>query len=132
MIIMKCTCCCRLCKSFVCLCGGRESADGPEGHCSVFWKVILSSLKYKLHVVLYCPVSHCSVLHCCMLFPPCINTALVLQCLYISIPWTILCTQSCRCWWRFGPFLHQVWYKILSTFTTIIKYQLHMQWYNVK
>lgn len=132
MVMMNCTYCCRLFESFVCLCGGRKSFDGSEGHCFVLWQVILFPVKYTLHIVLYCSVTLCSVLHCCMLFSPVLHTALVLQCLYISIPGTILCTQSCWRWWRFGPFLHQVWNKIPSTFTTIIMYQLHLQLYNVK
>lgn len=111
MVMMNCTYCCRLFESFVCLCGGRKSFDGSEGHCFVLWQVILFPVKFMLQVVLYCSVTHCSVLHCCMLFSPVLHTALVLQCLYISIPGTILCTQSCRRWWRFGPFLHQVWNK---------------------
>lgn len=74
---MKCTYCSRLCESFVCLCGGRESIDGSEGHCSVLWQVILFPVKYTLHVVLYCSVTHCSVLHCCMLFFPLYSTLLL-------------------------------------------------------
>lgn len=73
MVMMNCTYCCRLFESFVCLCGGRKSFDGSEGHCFVLWQVILFPVKYTLHVVLYCSVTHCSVLHCCMLFSPCIT-----------------------------------------------------------
>lgn len=45
---MKYTYCCRLCESFVCLCGGRKSFDGSEGHCFVLWKVILLPCKVQV------------------------------------------------------------------------------------
>lgn len=77
MVMMNCTYCCRLFESFVCLCGGRKSFDGSEGHCFVLWQVILFPVKYTLHVVLYCSVTHCSVLHCCMLFFPLYYTLLL-------------------------------------------------------
>lgn len=121
-----------MCKSFVCLCGGRKSADGPEGHCSVLWQVILllCQVQVTYSSIVLCHIALYYIAVC--YFSSVLDTALVLQCLYFSIPGTIVCTQSCWRWWRFGPLLHQAWYKIPLTFTTIIKHQLHMKWENEK
>lgn len=62
--MMKYTYCCRLCESFVCLCGGRKSFDGSEGHCFVLWKVILLPCKVQ---VTYSAVLFCDTLLCVIL-----------------------------------------------------------------
>lgn len=75
--MMNCTYCCRLFESFVCLCGGRKSFDGSEGHCFVLWKVILLPCKVQ--------VTYSAVLFC--------DTLLCVTLLYVIFP----CITHCSC-----------------------------------
>lgn len=49
----------RLYQPFFCLRGGRESADGTEGCCSVIREV-----RYKLFFTHICPTFECNFTHC--------------------------------------------------------------------
>lgn len=59
LIVFVCLGVFRLYQPFFCLRGGRESADGTEGCCSVIREV-----RYKLFFTHICPTFECNFTHC--------------------------------------------------------------------